>query len=1331
MALTKDQSLIIAAETDDILVSAAAGSGKTFTMTHRIVERVKSQQLSMDKVLVLTFTDKAANSMYARMGQVLHDAVAEASGALKQYLMEQEMRLSQAQVSTIHSFCYKILGEHGALLGQKQLNNLPDAAANVMDDETQKRLLAEAIDLCLQDAYASVDEAYLAGKTTPDALIWQLNDVFGDAKGDEPLRVLLAQIYNYLRSMPDYDLWTQDALEEYRQTYLNFQESATYKHHISLLKQAINRALEGVSLLRPYLTEADPPLFYAMKKFNAETYAKNDSIRNAYLDFLLAVEHLANYISNESAKPDWNRIFALGQEMDLPNMIRRGNDPDKLAIIDISRAYLAELAFLLNGSCYTDAYKPFFQFAKRPVFTQSQDAICEELAAQDARLGAFFAILFDIDKRYAELKAESNALDYPDMEHFALQLVRIPEVKQYYQSKFSEIYIDEYQDTSSIQNAIVEELSNKNVFIVGDVKQSIYRFRHANPRLFADRYAQMKADASQSLFELSTNFRSTPAVLRAINNIFSEIMTLEASEIDYLAGHELGIPEFKLLADEEAAGDQESTANQDAAFKIFCFTDSRDEFDKTGRDVLLAPSSAEGLCIANEIVRLIDSGVAAQDIAVLSRKNSDLSSLASILTVLGIEYSFSKEERVLESVLLRTVIAVLRLIENPLQDNYLATALLHLKAWGGFTVHEFLSIKRHSMHAEPPLPFETPFHETLRLYCESGPDEILRERLNHFFDSLNSLRNESLSKDLTFLLTTIYEDLGILESAASEPDSALKIKQLEEFAVWAEAFVKPGKNALYALNKELEAKDDKIILKSEEKIEELHGVQLMTFHGSKGLEFPHVFICRAVGKMSNNNIDKLIYSQSFGLAPEIADDGNFEKHTSIVQHYIADKENAAELAEHLRLIYVALTRAERSIYMTVSNLSFSKALEFIESNQEQLLAPGPAPSWLIKNAANLSLIALIMLGISSYKGASWPALSQEITSLIGKTKEPSSPEQGAGQDQNELLFDDYAIVLRDSTDIFKPSSLDVLSAVEVGSEDIKASQDMLLAIYIDENKKNPEHPFWQLSYPYPDATLHGIKYSVSEIKDKVYQDALVVDESQDGLSQMPMQDVAQDVTSLSQSLRDATRVMRPLKELLDDAGHSTQELSATERGSLQHKILRYLRPAVYAGLTPLEAQAQLQEDLASHKENGLLTAVELTHLEEISASLLAFLCSDLAAEIARCDQDDPGTLIYREIPFTLAWTAKDLLKGEGFATHDKVLVQGIVDLWYRIDARTTVVDFKSDRISGDDAEVLAELKKRYATQLAIYAQAVERESGAPVDAQIIWLLSRDKAYTLA
>lgn len=1336
MSLSSEQARIVAAPVADILVSAAAGSGKTHTMTHRVVERIKSGGLAIERALILTFTDKAADNMRSRLAQVLHQALTEAKGEQKQRLLLQELRLQQADISTIHTFCKKVIDEHGALLAQAeeyetlQLNRTgtaqnairPDAAALVIKDEEQSRLLSEAVDLSLFAAYEQADNALLNERRLTHAPIWELSDMFSNAKDDKPLAESLQKVYGFLRSMPDYWTWCDKALARYHETHKNFAASELYQASFERLEKLLQRAMQGIELLIPLLSDTDPPLFKAMPKYKAETYAENEAIRQAYLLCMKQLSALYQMLLQEGRELSWNQIHEAGKRILLPDVSRAGKDPTKHAIIDFSVAYLGEAVNFLNGRCSTGKYTDAFLFDYGPTFECSSEAICEELAAEENKLLTFFDLLKEVEKRYIALKTKAQGIDFSDMEHLALRLLRLPEVKQFYRQKFAEIYIDEYQDTSSIQDQILAELSEQNLFVVGDIKQSIYRFRHANPTLFNERYNRMKEAQSPHLFELSTNYRSTPSVLRSINRIFAVLMTQGFAEIDYQDGHFLGIPEDKLLAEKAARKALVAQADdvKSAALHILSYTDSRSNkgWQKKTHGKLYDRVAAEGLVLAREIISLLRQGVKGSEIAVLSRNNKDLENVASVLQIIGLEYSFVNEERVLESRLLRTVIALLHLLENPLQDNYLATVLLHFDYFASFNVHELLQIKNASLQGQAALSFDAPFHRALVHYLSYGTDQNLQEKLQRFWDGLYRLREHCLALNISEILTLIYDDYGFLTLAAAEEDAAQKLQQLTVFAEWAETFVKAGQNSLYALNKELTLNEDRISLKTSSKQEELDGIQLLTFHKSKGLEFAHVFICNTQGRAKDEAMRHLVYSQNKGVATTVPSSATNVEHETLLSRYINRKESEANLAEYLRLIYVALSRAEMSIYLCWP-ISEQKTLnEILTAAAKDYMNETDTQDSLIRKAAKKSMMTLLTLGLAEHELLPW----QEILEKWANVKAATQDKTFLGQTE-DLYYGDFAILIRDTIGIeaalaAADSGEDLTDAVNL-HDDQKGKNQPLHALYQAEIQKNAgEDAYWKVAYPHRAATMSGIKYSVTEIKDRLYQDSLAED--------MAIHENRTPFTKATM-ITDMSRVLRPLSEAKDELN---KPLNAAERGTLLHSILRYLAPKDYLGLDRASAAQLLSSQIAALSERGLYNDAETSLLLSTTAALLDYLLSDLAAEIAACDRGDEGSLVYREIPFTLAWSARELLQNPDLDAAEKVLVQGVVDLWYQLNGETIILDFKSDLLKGDDTAVLEELHKRYMTQLNIYAMAVERESGVAVNQKLIWLLPRGRAYAL-
>lgn len=1339
MSHTDEQRGIIASEARELLVSAAAGSGKTHTMTHRIVERVASGRLSLDRCLVLTFTEKAAENMRARLAQVLHAKLERERGEGRRYLLEQALLLQRADISTIHAFCARVLEVHGPRLASLDLPYWPDYRARVLEEQRRADLLSRAVDEVLDAAYAEADAAFFAldaerRKDFPAPLIWRLCDRFGDGKGDAALRGLLADFYVFLRSMPHYERWLDEALRNYRACFEDFAGSEVCAFALRRLGLLHARATEALAGVEHHLRGAEPPQFKKERgKNDGETRAYNEAMRGRCLEFIAGLRALGELIAQPASAAQWDAIVACGRGLELPKLTRtRSRDEARRAIVEVLYRCVGELLFCLDGRCDTESYKEHFLFHPLTLFAKDSAALSRELEREMPLLEGLAGLMRALDLRYGKLKQTQGAMDFEDMEHFALALIGLPEVEAYYRGRIDEVYIDEYQDTSSIQEAILSAVAMNRMFMVGDLKQSIYRFRHARPELFGAREGRLRAAGAGGLETLSLNFRSSPAVLRTINGLFEALMRPELAGLDYARGHRLGIPEQPFAED-----------GAEAALNFLIYADSRAEGSGARRE-LLAPPAAEGLVVAEEIRRLLESGaVEPQEIAVLSRRHRRLAEVARVLALLGIEYAYPKDQRRCESRALRSLIALLHLLDNPLQDNYLVGVMLHFSPWPRFSVPELLRIRAEFPGGGAGAGGRAaPFYEALHRYGAGGADDGLRARVQRFLDGLDRLRRRCLGLDTDALLRCIYEEQGLLGLVEKEADGPRKVKELRAFAAWAETLERRGRDSLTELVRALNAAEDSVVLPGDNFSSEASGVQLMTFHGSKGLEFDQVFLLGGedryeTAKFGSSRAQTLAYTQDLGLACRILTEEGEELERSPLMALMQTREDEANFAEYLRLLYVALTRAKRRICLSVRGSALGALGAILAAEDGDSYAPATSrcleEAARLRRAAGKNMATLLLLAL--YRNKKLPA--ERLCAGLEALCAPAEPGESAAaedfvQGDTAFLFRDAAAALRSGEASGETPPAFAAGGGMPGTEPEAGSE--LEALWREERRK--ETPFWAAAYAYPAATRSGLKFSVSEIKRRASLEAELTaaappaDEAPGAVSG----DAAtggHEVSWLraSDALRDLSRSIRPLEDRLDAARGAGD---AARRGSLLHLGLRYLRPGDYRGLRPDEAEGKLAAALRAQSERGLFTPDEAEALFAERAALLRYFGSELAGAVARCDAREEGSLIYREIPFTLAMRAGELPDGEAGAEQGaKVLVQGIVDLWYRLEGETVLLDFKSDRIRGSEAEIGAALRARYLTQLRIYARAIERELGTAVDRSLIWLLDAGRAFAIA
>ncbi len=537
-APTPAQQAIIAAPVGNLLVSAAAGSGKTAVMTDRIVSRIVNQELEINQVLVMTFTEAAASQMREKIQRKLEAArTATTEARLRHYLTRQLRLLPGSSISTIHAFCLTVIRNFSHLAIGPDGSPLVEPGFAVDDGIEADLLCRQALDAELARRYEQID---LAADQLPawTADFFRLVDSFGNSRSDEPLRELILRFFYFLRSMPDYLARIEDYWQDLTATAADF---AASRQAGVLCKQAgllLDRACAASPELLDLLDQGVP--FVQQAKRNREIHAQMRAVL-AVLSQIQAVLHAA--ASGPGSQPEvpegkacvWDTIRELARsisDLKMPQG-RKTDAPAKQLFLEIFRREVAEAVYCLTGKLGAAKYQAEFIFDTHYWFARPAAAIAADIGAMLPAIRQLFDLVLDLDPHYQALKREQGLIDFSDFEHLALHILRQPEAGVYYRQRFREIYIDEYQDTSSIQESLLQAIGQDNIFMVGDVKQSIYRFRHARPQIFMAKCALFSDPDRGKLYALNQNFRSVAGILGAVNEIFYQLMSPQAGEIDY------------------------------------------------------------------------------------------------------------------------------------------------------------------------------------------------------------------------------------------------------------------------------------------------------------------------------------------------------------------------------------------------------------------------------------------------------------------------------------------------------------------------------------------------------------------------------------------------------------------------------------------------------------------------------------------------------------------------------------------------------------------------------------------------------------------------------
>lgn len=1306
MQHTPDQAAIIAASRGNILVSAAAGSGKTAVLTDRIVSRITSRELDISRVLVMTFTEAAARNMKNKIEKKLRDALASADDRIqRRWLSQQLSLLPGASVSTIHAFCLDVIRNFYTCARDDRGQPLVQPGFAVDDGIECDLLLNRTLDEWMSAQYEAIDAAEI-GEGVSDfddarkTAFYRLIDGYGSAAGDQPVRDLILKMYRFLRSLPDYDQKVGQWLTDIQQAASEFSSSPHLKALLRLLRLLLDRALAQSDEMADLL--AGDVRFIAQADRNQAYHAQMK-------EMLTVLQNLNRYL--EAGGQDWNQIrqFAAGLSgLELPRASKY-DSPEKTAFLEIFTRHMAEVIYCLTGRFGTERFKKHFIFKTRHLFCLTAEEIEADISAMLPAISELFRLVAGLDREYARAKQAANLIDFSDFEHLALKILRTDEAREYYRQRCTEVYVDEYQDTSGIQEEIISAVSQANCLAVGDIKQSIYKFRHAQPRIFLQRASLYREGSGGSLHELNCNFRSVAGILTAVNDIFSQIMSRGAGEIDYDERHALTLyredapdlprPAVLLLVNiqpaqpgKESADDGDQTTAEDEMPE----NEPAEEADSLA-GAELSRIEQEALAAAARIHQLHDSGNSWRDFAVLGRTRAMVRACQSQLEKAGIPVVSDSGGSFLETPVMRQIEALIHLLDNARQDIPLAAVLRAELFQGGFTAEELAVIRLHSRQVKIASRF---FFDAVQAYRADGPDAPLRQRLNDFFAWITYLREQEQVLSIGELIGLIFDQSGWLERLAAHPDGvgADEVRQLRQFRQWAEQFESRRPRGLHAFAGYMSSLRERGSVESPFNAADSDddAVRIMTIHRSKGLEFPVVFLIGTRYDLTpKESRDCLLVSENLGLGMDFADPERQIRYPTHLKLAMIEEMKAASLAEELRLLYVAMTRAMDQFFM----ISSVRAGEGQAENRLSALADQARAS------VSRQLPDYLVLSARSYLEWLILALARDSRLDLNWLADGDFPASPADTTSWRIEFQQQIQIQRQITAAFAGR----MRVQPTGRADADPSWLIRTILSqtetLDENMVNNATMRIAAPYRYADAAGIPVKLTVSELKRR------------------------------EQSLRDEDEAsprgigleLHVWEDSPPEADQPDPLLSSSELGTLLHAFFRYMDlPALLAKPNCEEAERQL----AAMASAEIFNANETAQLQPFCQLYAAFARSPLAAEMVRAQQE--GGLFQAEMPFTLALPACSVHRDcAGLAPDDQVYVQGIIDCWYDLGDGVTLIDYKSDRLPDEPLLCQAELEQRYGLQLDFYARAIQAATGRQVRRRLIWLIRQGREYELA
>ena len=922
-----------------LLVSAAAGSGKTAVLTERAVQLITDPEhpVDADRLLIVTFTNAAAAELRARIGQALlrRSQAEPANGALRR----QRMLLQRAPICTIDAFCLDLLHKHF-----QALDIPPDFSP--ADPGSVEMLRSAALSDTLENAYQDPDFCAFA-------------DLYGKGRTDKAAGETILQVYDFLRALPDYEKKLDEMLAPW-------QEENDFVHtcwHEILLKESARCARAAKELFSAALEDCKVDFVTAQadaeasKKTPAARAKAVASVNDKYAEPLERLENSAALLGEVERlaragewTPLYDRLTPYVLEMEpapgLKNMKTRLNGEHKTAI-----------------KTRADEAAKLFEKIKELISCSLDEAELDRKIALP-RLRALFAAVRDFDARFTARKRERHLLEFSDFEHLALRLLRNEsgqptELCQSIRQGYAAVMVDEYQDTNALQDALYRCLATPagdDLFLVGDLKQSIYRFRQADPSIFREKLEQWPplpggtarprpeegVPGQNAMLALDANFRSAPQVVAGINFIFEQLMTPQLGDTAYGDGQRLvcGAPG-------EYAGSVEAQFLPDAEAET---------------DAKWIASRIEKLVAEKEPVR--DGGttrpVQYEDCCILLAARGDFPAYAEALTARGIPVYADARENLLEAPHIRPLIALLRVIDNPAQDIYLAAAMLGPVF--GFTDDDLVRLRAGSQAAqkEQEPGQEKQKHSRMSLYgavlqaVQSGEEDDFTRKVKWFYQKLTGLRRMARSVPVEELLEEIFVSTGYLAALGAMENGQHRREDARRFASFCAG---AGAGGISGLVRAIDA----AALAGSTGQETTPGgarpgcVTIMTIHRSKGLQFPVVFVADTARQFNvSDTRQPVLLHRVYGAGLRLRPEGGEGAYKTAAYAALSNIHSAELRSEQMRLLYVALTRAQDKLILTIplgiskSSDPFAKAAAFLAAGAGETLnsQAGSFADWL-------------------------------------------------------------------------------------------------------------------------------------------------------------------------------------------------------------------------------------------------------------------------------------------------------------------------------------------------------------------------------------------------
>lgn len=1235
--LSKEQKEVVELRNCNILVSAAAGSGKTTVLVERIIQRLKdaSEPVNIDEILVLTFTKAAAGEMRDRIAAAIE--VELEKNPKDEHMQKQAMLIYNAQITTIDSFCLNLIKNNFTEIGLEPGFRLAKEAEMTFLTED---ILEETIEELMNSEDIENIDSFLERFESKDNV--------------NKIKQAILTAYKEAEKSP----FPEEYFAQHKNDYKVESVEALYgKDWFKQLYDNIILDIKGAK------KEAEKLLDF-ITGVGLEDYAEN--VENDIL-LIEALEVCKDYSELQNCilgGIKWQRLNRSSIDEELK---KQAQNKRKL-------------------------YKDLIDRIKKDYFGQNIESIISNMQETSKAVWALMEGAHLFYKKLEKRKRELKLITFSDMEHMALKILLYKDGEEYhptrvaleYRKIFKELMVDEYQDSNHIQEYIIHSISGEengrfDRFMVGDIKQSIYRFRNANPELFADKYLSYKEDmVDKRKIDLSMNYRSSAEVIDMVNTVFERIMDKDIGGVDYDAAS-------RLYCGIERSIDKERASDRKAELLVA----------KESSDSTLGGEELESLMIAKRIKALVSEykvwdgkqkifrDCTYRDIVILVRSGGSFTDkLKQVMEEQGLPAYVTSKTGYFNALEIVTLLNFVSVLNNPYNDTPFYGAMLSI--FGGFNENEVALLK---------ILCKGYLYEALQYVSDCETESIYEQKVElknidlinlkaksfKFLKKIEGYRKLIPYTPINDLLRTIIIDNSYVEHMSALPMGNQRKANILMLLKKAESFEEDGFKGLFNFNRYIEKlhkyeSDEGEFITLDENADV---VRIMTMHKSKGLEFPICILANLNKKM--NRMDEraeVIYHDKYGMGLNYVDYERRAKYPDIRKKFIASMIHKDSLSEELRVLYVAMTRAKEKLIMT----AVSDDLDMYEDR----LMEGELVSRVLRVKISSYLDAILL----AKTGDNW----KNFCDIRNYTYDDLSDMEVVEAINLADLYEEIKAYMYKAP--IADKALDKME-YKIGDDAEGKIEDEQSDAYV--SSKISDSLTMKLNFKYEHDNLKNLytKTSVSELKMKAINDGLLNSEGNEAAELFKALDKEEYIPSFIK------------KEI--------KEATGATRGSAYHHIMQ-LMP--FEKITDVIKEEDLDIFVKNFIESGQLTKEEYELVDK--GKICKFFGSNLGKRMTVAAREGK---LYLEQPFVLGISAERLNKE--FPKDESILIQGIIDAYFLEGNKIVLMDYKTDKVMNGN-----ELIKKYKTQLDYYEEALKRITGFEVVEKLLYSFALDEVLNV-